>query len=75
MSFVGDDSSKLGPLLLYISVVQAVDSKLGDQIGPKMGQFGPKWDKSGTFSDKISVHFGANGSNWPQMGQIRDFFR
>ena len=27
-------------------------------FGPKMGQIGPKWDKSGTFSDQISVHFG-----------------
>ena len=24
-----------------------------------MGQIGPKWDKSGTFSHSISVHFGA----------------
>ena len=22
----------------------------------KVGQFGPKWDKSGAFSDQISVH-------------------
>ena len=29
------------------------------RFGPKMGQIGPKWDKSGTFSDQISVHFGA----------------
>ena len=29
------------------------------KLGPKMGQIGPKWDKSGTFSDQISVHFGA----------------
>ena len=25
-----------------------------------MGQIGAKWDKSGTFSDQISVHFGAD---------------
>jgi len=29
------------------------------RIGLKVGQIGPKWDKSGTFSDQISVHF------WP----------
>jgi len=27
------------------------------RFGPKVGQIGPKWDKSGTFSDPISVHF------------------
>ena len=26
------------------------------RFGPKVGQFGPKWDKSGAFSDQISVH-------------------
>ena len=26
---------------------------------PKVGQIGHKWDKSVTFSDQISVHFGA----------------
>ena len=26
---------------------------------PKVGQIGLKWDKSGTFSDQISVHFGS----------------
>ena len=25
----------------------------------KVGHIGPKWDKSGAFSDQISVHFGA----------------
>ena len=29
----------------------------------KMGQIGPKWDKSGTFSDQISEHFGATRQN------------
>ena len=29
------------------------------RLGPKMGQIGLKWDKSGTFSDQISVHLGA----------------
>ena len=28
-----------------------------------MSQIGPKWDKSGTFSDYISVHFGAATHN------------
>ena len=28
-------------------------------LAHKMGQIDSKWDKSGTFSDQISVHFGA----------------
>ena len=28
-----------------------------------MGQIGAKWDKSGTFSDQISVHFGGGRRN------------
>ena len=32
------------------------------RFGSKVGQIGPKWDKSGTFSDQTSVHFsGRNG--------------
>ena len=26
------------------------------RFGSKVGQIGPKWDKSGAFSDQISVH-------------------
>ena len=26
------------------------------RFGSKEGQIGPKWDKSGAFSDQISVH-------------------
>ena len=26
------------------------------RFGSKVGQVGPKWDKSGAFSDQISVH-------------------
>ena len=45
-----------GPTLLY--------SRDG-RFGTKVGQIGPKWDKSGAFSDQVSVHlapvpFGAN---------------
>ena len=29
------------------------------RFGSKVGQIDPKWDKSGTFSDQISVHFGS----------------
>ena len=32
------------------------------RFGPKVGQIGPKWDKSGTFSDQISVHFNSKSS-------------
>ena len=35
----------------------------GVRFGPKVGQIGPKWDKSGTFSDQISVHFGSPSQN------------
>ena len=28
-----------------------------DRFGPKVGQIGPKWDKSGKFSDQISIYF------------------
>ena len=31
-----------------------------------MGQIVPKWGKSGTFSDQISVHFGAVRQNVPK---------
>ena len=31
-------------------------------FGSKVGQIGPKWDKSRAFLDQISVHFGA-GAN------------
>ena len=30
---------------------------MGGKFGPKVGQIGPKWDKSGIISDQISVHF------------------
>ena len=33
-------------------------------LGPNVGQIGPKWDKSGTFSDQISVL----KSGWLQSG-------
>ena len=33
------------------------------KFGPKVGQIGPKWDKSGTFPDQISVHFGSVRQN------------
>ena len=35
----------------------------GDKTGPKVGQIVTKWDKSETFSDQISVHFGAVRQN------------
>ena len=34
------------------------------RFGSKVGQISPKWDKSGAFSDHISVHF---------VGEIRDY--
>ena len=35
------------------------------RFGPDVGQIGPKWDNSGTFSDQISVHFGFQSRNCP----------
>ena len=35
------------------------DPKVGE-IDPKVGEIDPKWDKSVTFSDQISVHFGSS---------------
>ena len=32
-------------------------------LGPKRSQNGPKWDKSGAFSDQISVHFRSENQN------------
>ena len=29
------------------------------KFGPKESQIGPKWDKFGTFSNQISIHFGS----------------
>ena len=29
-------------------------------VSPNLGQIGPKWDKSGTFKDQFSVHFGVD---------------
>ena len=37
--------------------------KLETGVGSKVGQIGPKWDKSRTFSDQISVHFGSAKSD------------
>ena len=35
------------------------------RIGSKVGQIGPKWDKSGTLTDQILVYFGSP-RNWGQ---------
>ena len=46
----------------------------GVKLGPKMGQMGAKCDKSGTFSDHISVHFDSQKSRfspiWAQPDQL-----
>ena len=33
------------------------------RFGSKVGQIGPNWDKSGTFSDQISVHLAQKRQN------------
>ena len=40
-------------ITLYIIHIEPRDVR----FGRKVGQIGPKWDISGTFSDKISAHF------------------
>ena len=45
--------TKLGQTL--ISVTKGIPTMDG-RFGYKVGQIGPKWDKSGAFSDQISVH-------------------
>ena len=37
------------------------------RFGSKVGQIGPTWDKSGAFSDQISVHL-ARGQNLKVLG-------
>ena len=39
----------------------------GGRFGSKVGQIGPKWDKSGAISDQFSVHLAPN----PGLFQIR----
>ena len=51
------------------------DRNIDVRCCPKAGQIGPKWDKSGAFSDQISVHFGSPdlyhlGSIWTPLSQI-----
>ena len=49
---------KAANLLFKITLMRADtgDSRDG-RFGSKVGQIGSKWDKSGAFSDQISVHF------------------
>ena len=58
-------------------VVQKKKSELKNRyvkFEPKEGQIGTKWDKSGTFSDQISVHFGAGqiGTEWKKYETFSD---
>ena len=36
------------------------------RFGSKVGQIGPKWDKSGAFSDQISLHL-ARGAKYTEI--------
>ena len=49
----------LNVLSMPIQIVGRREYFTVTRFGPKVGQISPKWDKSGTFSDQISVHFGA----------------
>ena len=53
--------SFVSSILAFVSFIPLTTQ--GRQIGPKVGQIDTKWDKSGTFSDQNSVHFGAVRQN------------
>ena len=38
----------------------------GGRLGSKVGQIGPKWDKSGTYSDQILVQLARLAKGWIQ---------
>ena len=60
---------KLRAYSLFIACaleLQSFNTEIRDgRFGSKVGQIGPKWDKSGAFSDEI---FGAFGTNLTQFG-------
>ena len=41
----------------------AINAPSCPDFDSQVGQIAPKWDKSGTFSDEISVHFGSPSQN------------
>ena len=56
---------KFGSNLTPLSpCVPSIDAYIRDgRFGSKVGQIGPKWDKSWTFSDQISVHLAHRARN------------
>ena len=55
MLFINDMSYVLHCQLTTVDYRSDLNSRDG-RFGSKVGQIGPKWDKSGAFSDQISVH-------------------
>ena len=62
-------------------VIEISRALLGCQFGKQVGQIVPNWEKSVTFSDQISVHFGSESQNvlksdlkksriFPNLGQF-----
>ena len=49
--------------IYYPYCIRSCKSIRDRRFGYKVGQIRPKWDKSGTFSDQISVHFGSASQN------------
>ena len=43
--------------------VSFTDMDIDVRLTPNVGQNGAKWDKFGTFSDQILVHFGSMSQN------------
>ena len=66
---VTSDNRQVSIDLTSVSPVHQCSSSLTSHLpmpvrfAYKVGQIGPKWDKSGTFSDLISVHFGSSSQN------------
>ena len=53
------DIIKQNKTVLAAAMFCLISRVMGIRFGPKVGQIGTNWDKSGTFSDQISEHFGA----------------
>ena len=57
--YMYNDHKQHGFIVGTWEIKQSTQSTLSHRdgrFGSKVGQIGPKWDKSGAFSDQISVH-------------------
>ena len=59
---------------VYSSTGQNTPQSRDGRFGSKVGQIGPKWDKSGAFSDQISVHLAQGRQmHWNQIWKSPGF--